>query len=102
MALAFVRAAAARELRVVGGQTLPLRIDVADPGDVDGGVATVCLLGVCSVVAKKRAKDGICAYLICPGFVKTPLVEPQIPGLSRRLGIAPKAVVIGRLPEKRR
>ena len=37
------------------------------------------LLGLAKVVAKEGAKDNIRANVICPGFVRTPLVDKQIP-----------------------
>ena len=37
------------------------------------------LLGLCRVVAKEAAAAGVRANIICPGFVRTPLVEKQIP-----------------------
>ena len=37
------------------------------------------LLGLARVIAKEGAKHGVRANVICPGFVKTPLVEKQIP-----------------------
>jgi len=33
------------------------------------------LLGLAKVVAKEGAKDHIRANVICPGFVRTPLVD---------------------------
>jgi len=51
------------------------------------------LLGLCRVVAKEGAAHGIRANTICPGFVRTPLVERQIPQLARELGISEEAVV---------
>lgn len=37
------------------------------------------LLGLCRVLAKEGAEHNVRAHVICPGFVKTPLVEKQIP-----------------------
>ena len=37
------------------------------------------LIGLCKTVAKEGAKHGVRANVICPGFVRTPLVEKQIP-----------------------
>ena len=37
------------------------------------------LLGLCKTVAKEGAEHGVRANVICPGFVRTPLVEKQIP-----------------------
>lgn len=56
-------------------------------------VAKHGLLGLCRVVAKEGAPHGIRANVICPGFVRTPLVERQIPQLAKELGISPDAVV---------
>jgi 3-hydroxybutyrate dehydrogenase len=51
------------------------------------------LAGLCRVVAKEGAAHGIRSNLICPGFVRTPLVERQIPQLAKELGISEEAVV---------
>ena len=51
------------------------------------------LAGLCRVVAKEGAPHGIRSNLICPGFVRTPLVERQIPQLSKELDISEEAVV---------
>ena len=51
------------------------------------------LLGLCRVVAKEGAKHGIRSNVICPGFVRTPLVEKQIPEQARDLGISEEEVV---------
>ena len=40
------------------------------------------LIGLCKVVAKEGAAHGVRANVICPGFVRTPLVEKQIPELA--------------------
>ena len=40
------------------------------------------LIGLCKVVAKEGAEHGVRANVICPGFVRTPLVEKQIPELA--------------------
>ena len=56
-------------------------------------VAKHGLLGLCRVVAKEGAPHRIRANAICPGFVRTPLVERQIPQLSKELGISEEAVV---------
>jgi NAD(P)-dependent dehydrogenase (short-subunit alcohol dehydrogenase family) len=37
------------------------------------------LMGLAKVVAKEGAKHGVRANVICPGFVRTPLVDKQIP-----------------------
>ena len=51
------------------------------------------LAGLCRVVAKEGAPHGIRANLICPGFVRTPLVERQIPVLAREHNISEQQVV---------
>ncbi len=37
------------------------------------------LIGLCKVIAKEGAAHGVRANVICPGFVRTPLVDKQIP-----------------------
>ena len=51
------------------------------------------LVGLCKVVAKEGAKHGVRANVICPGFVRTPLVEKQIPEQAKALGISEDDVV---------
>jgi len=51
------------------------------------------LLGLARVIAKEGAAHGVRANVICPGFVKTPLVEKQIPEQAADLGISEKEVV---------
>lgn len=51
------------------------------------------LIGLAKVVAKEGAPHGVRANVICPGFVRTPLVEKQIPEQARELGISEKEVV---------
>jgi 3-hydroxybutyrate dehydrogenase len=51
------------------------------------------LIGLSKVVAKEGAEHGIRANVICPGFVKTPLVEKQIPEQAKELGISEAEVV---------
>jgi 3-hydroxybutyrate dehydrogenase len=51
------------------------------------------LVGLCKVVAKEGAKHGVRANVICPGFVRTPLVEKQIPEQAKELGITEDEVV---------
>jgi len=51
------------------------------------------LLGLARVIAKEGAKHGVRANVICPGFVKTPLVEKQIPEQAEELGISEQDVV---------
>ena len=51
------------------------------------------LIGLAKVVAKEGAKHGVRANVICPGFVRTPLVDKQIPEQARELGISADAVI---------
>jgi 3-hydroxybutyrate dehydrogenase len=51
------------------------------------------LLGLARVISKEGAEHGVRANVICPGFVKTPLVEKQIPEQAKELGISEKEVV---------
>jgi 3-hydroxybutyrate dehydrogenase len=51
------------------------------------------LIGLCKTVAKEGAAHGVRANVICPGFVRTPLVDKQIPEQARELGISEDDVV---------
>ena len=51
------------------------------------------LLGLSRVLAKEGATHNVRSYVICPGFVKTPLVEKQIPEQAKEKGISEEAVV---------
>ena len=51
------------------------------------------LLGLNKVLAKEGGKHGVRSNVICPGFVRTPLVEKQIPEQAARLGISEEEVV---------
>jgi 3-hydroxybutyrate dehydrogenase len=51
------------------------------------------LVGLCKVVAKEGAQYGVRANVICPGFVRTPLVDKQIPEQAKELGISEEEVV---------
>ena len=51
------------------------------------------LLGLARVVAKEGAQYGVHANVICPGFVRTPLVDKQIPEQAKELGISEADVV---------
>ena len=51
------------------------------------------LIGLAKVVAKEGAKDRIRANVICPGFVRTPLVDKQIPEQAKALGISEADVI---------
>ena len=51
------------------------------------------LIGLAKVVAKEGAKHGVRSNVICPGFVRTPLVEKQIPEQAKALGLSEDDVV---------
>ena len=51
------------------------------------------LLGLARVMAKEGAAHNVRANVICPGFVKTPLVEKQIPEQAKELGISEADVI---------
>jgi 3-hydroxybutyrate dehydrogenase len=51
------------------------------------------LLGLCRAVAKEGAPYNVRAHVICPGFVRTPLVEKQIPEQAKILNISEQDVV---------
>lgn len=51
------------------------------------------LIGLCRVVAKEGAAHGVRANVVCPGFVRTPLVDKQIPEQARELGVSEEDVV---------
>jgi len=51
------------------------------------------LIGLAKTMAKEGAAHGVRANVICPGFVRTPLVEKQIPEQARTLGISEDEVI---------
>ena len=51
------------------------------------------LIGLCKVVAKEGAAHGVRANVVCPGYVRTPLVDRQIPEQAKALGISEEEVV---------
>lgn len=51
------------------------------------------LIGLAKVVAKEGAKHNVRANVVCPGFVRTPLVDKQIPEQARALGITEAEVI---------
>ncbi|MDE2626777.1 MAG: 3-hydroxybutyrate dehydrogenase [Burkholderiales bacterium] len=51
------------------------------------------LIGLCKTVAKEGGTHNIRANVICPGFVRTPLVEKQIPEQAKALGISEADVI---------
>ncbi|MBP9714457.1 MAG: 3-hydroxybutyrate dehydrogenase [Sterolibacterium sp.] len=51
------------------------------------------LEGLAKVIAKEGAEHNIRSNVICPGFVRTPLVDRQIPEQAQALGISEEEVV---------
>jgi len=51
------------------------------------------LVGLAKVMAKEGARHGVRANVICPGWVRTPLVEKQIPEQAKEFGIPEQDVV---------
>jgi len=51
------------------------------------------LIGLAKVVAKEGGPHGVRVNVICPGFVRTPLVEKQIPEQAKTLGITEAEVI---------
>jgi 3-hydroxybutyrate dehydrogenase len=51
------------------------------------------LIGLAKVVAKEGAAKKVRANVICPGFVRTPLVEKQIPEQAKEFGISEADVI---------
>ncbi|MEC5216883.1 3-hydroxybutyrate dehydrogenase [Actimicrobium sp. GrIS 1.19] len=51
------------------------------------------LIGLAKVVAKEGVKHNIRSNVICPGFVRTPLVDKQIPEQAKELGISEADVI---------
>jgi 3-hydroxybutyrate dehydrogenase len=51
------------------------------------------LIGLAKVVAKEGAEHNVRANVVCPGFVRTPLVDKQIPEQAKALGITEAEVI---------
>ena len=51
------------------------------------------LLGLARVAAKEGAEHNVRVNVICPGFVRTPLVEKQIPEQAKEFGISEEQVI---------
>lgn len=51
------------------------------------------LIGLAKSVSKEGAEHGVRANVICPGFVRTPLVDKQIPEQAKTLGISEDDVI---------
>ena len=66
---------------------------VASPYKAGYVAAKHGLLGLVKVLALEGAEHGISASAICPGYVRTPIVESQIEAQSRATGVPPERVV---------
>jgi len=51
------------------------------------------IVGLTKTIALEGAEFGVTCNAICPGYVKTPLVEKQIPDTARERGISEEEVV---------
>ncbi len=51
------------------------------------------VLGLVKTLALEGAQDGITATAVCPGYVRTPLVEAQIPDQARTHGLSEERVL---------
>ena len=51
------------------------------------------LLGLARTLAKEGAPHNVRSHVICPGFVRTPLVDRQIPEQARELGLSDDEVI---------
>jgi 3-hydroxybutyrate dehydrogenase len=58
------------------------------------------LLGVARLVAKEGDPRGVSPNVACAGFVRTPLVDRQIPEQAKALGISDDEVVKNMMPKK--
>ena len=51
------------------------------------------LIGLAKVLAKEGAEYNVSANVVCPGFVRTPLVDKQIPEQAKELNISEAEVI---------
>ena len=51
------------------------------------------LIGLAKVIAKEGGRKGVRANVICPGFVRTPLVDKQIPEQAEKLGMSEADII---------
>lgn len=51
------------------------------------------LIGLSKVIAKEGAEYGVRSNVICPGYVRTPLVDKQIPEQAKALGVSEEDVI---------
>lgn len=56
-------------------------------------VAKHGIVALCRAIAKEAGAHGIVANTICPGFVRTPLIDRQLPALARERGVSEAQVL---------
>ncbi len=66
---------------------------VASPYKSAYVMAKHALVGLTKTLALEGAEAGVTANAICPGYVRTPLVERQIPETAKARGISEDAVI---------
>ena len=66
---------------------------VASPFKAGYVAAKHGLLGLVKTLALEGAERGICATAVCPGFVRTPLVEAQLDAQAEAHGLPPERVL---------
>ena len=92
-----VTRAALRQMYAHGGGTMLYMGSVhsleASPLKAPYVAAKHGMLGLCRAVAKEGAEHGVSSNIICPGFVRTPLVDKQIPEQAKELGISEEEVI---------
>lgn len=92
-----VTRAALRQMYAGGGGTMLYMGSVhsleASPLKAPYVAAKHGMLGLCRAVAKEGAEYGVRSNIICPGFVRTPLVDKQIPEQAKELGISEEEVI---------
>ena len=66
---------------------------IASPNKAAYVAAKHGIVGLAKAVAKEGAQYGIRSNVICPGFVRTPLVEKQIPEQAQQFGITEEEVI---------
>jgi len=96
---AFLTTRAAMRLMIQRGQggTIlymgSIHSHIASPNKSAYVAAKHGIVGLAKAVAKEGAKYGIRSNVICPGFVRTPLVEKQIPEQAQQFGITEEEVI---------
>ena len=92
-----VTRAALQQMYANGGGTMLYMGSVhsleASPLKAPYVAAKHAMLGLCRSVAKEGAEHGVRSNIICPGFVRTPLVDKQIPEQALELGISEDEVI---------